>query len=267
MRHKSGGGADYLIEVYGAWSRMPKLPTPAPWGLLNPKLLVDLQNRRLTPGQACKLIPVIFRLCILQRQMGDDFEMAAGGKIQIGGKIPPARVMTVELCYSDAEQKDHDLLYSKIIKGLVTQKENDSSPEMFSDAQMNGKGRANTGKFQSATLSEAQLFGRGRVNSGKLRRLCALAFHAKLDTFLNLEDISNQYTEHVPNIAKEGNMCFELFWQLTVDGKFNPPPRIRFDRARYLLCQSPRLKYLLKIFLAEGLTPSSAKPCFVVFCN
>ncbi|KAJ5649628.1 SNF2-related protein [Penicillium longicatenatum] len=266
MRHRSGGGADYLIDVYGAWSRLPKLPTPAPWGLLNPKLLVDLQSRRLTPGQACKLIPIIFRLCILQRQMGDDIEMPAGEKIQIGGKIPPARVMTVELCYSDAEQREHDLLYSKIIKGLV-KKENDSSPETFSDAQLNGKGRAHNGKFRSATLSEAQLFGRGRVNSGKLRRLCALAFHAKLDTFLNLEGISNQYTEHVADIAKEGNMCFELFWQLTVEGKINPPPRIRFDRARYLLCQSPRLKYLLKIFLAEGLTPSSAKPRFVIFCN
>ncbi|KAJ6110479.1 hypothetical protein N7486_002714 [Penicillium sp. IBT 16267x] len=178
--------------------------------------------------------------------MGDEIDMPDGEKIIIGGKIPPARIMTVELCYSDAEQKEHDLVYSKVIKGLTKSNDDDSLP---------------------STLSETQLFGRGPVNPGKLRRLCALAFHGKLDAFLSLEGISNKYIEHITDIDKEGNMCFELFWQLTVDGQFNAPPRIRFDRARYLLCQSPRLKYLLKIFLAEGLTPSSAKPRFVIFCN
>ncbi|KAJ5992493.1 SNF2-related protein [Penicillium sp. IBT 35674x] len=263
-RGQSEGGIDYLLNVYGRWSRVPRLPTPAPWGLLNPKLLVELQGRRLTPGQACKLIPIIFRLCILQRQMGDEIGGPDGDKIIIGGKIPPARIMTVELCYSDTEQKDHDLIYFKVIKGLTSK---DDDP-LLSEARPSGRGRVNNGKITSpGNASEAQLFGRGRVNSGKLRRLCALAFHAKLDTFLNLEGISNQYTEHIADIAKEGNMCFELFWQLTVEGQFNSLPRIRFDRAKYLLCQSPRLKYLLKIFLAEGLTPSSAKPRFVVFCN
>lgn len=264
MRDRSGGGIDYLLNVYGRWSRIPQLPTPAPWGLLNPKLLVDLQGRRLTPGQACKLIPIIFRLCILQRHMGDEIDGPDGKKIIIGGNIPPARVMTVELCYSDAEQKNHDLVYFKVIKGLTTNNDDITS----SDAQPNVNRRADNGKLSaSGNLSQAQLYGKGRVNSGKLRRLCALAFHAKLDTFLNLEGISKQYTEHITDIAKEGNMCFELFWQLTVDGQFNSLPRIRFDRAKYLLCQSPRLKYLLKIFLAEGLTPSSAKPRFVIFCN
>lgn len=263
-RGQSEGGIDYLLNVYGRWSRLHELPTPAPWGLLNPKLLVDLQGGRLTPGQACKLIPIIFRLCILQRQMGDEIDGPGEEKIIIGGNIPPARIMTVELCYSDTEQKDHDLIYFKVIKGL-TSKDDDS---LSSAAQPSERGRVNNGKISSpGNPSQAQLYGRGRVNSGKLRRLCALAFHAKLDTFLNLEGISNQYTEHIPDIAKEGNMCFELFWQLTVDGQFNSLPRIRFDRAKYLLCQSPRLKYLLKIFLAEGLMPSSAKPRFVIFCN
>ncbi|KAJ5947658.1 SNF2-related protein [Penicillium verhagenii] len=261
MKTKSNGGVDYLLEVYGNWSRIAKLPSQLPWGLLNPRLLVELQARRLTPAQACKIIPIIFRLCVLQRQMGDVIDVQ-GEKLRIGGKIPPARVMTVELCYPDEEQKAHDLVYTKVIKGFTSSQED----LPWANAQSNGSSGGKQRPVSSA-LADAQQRGNGRVNSGKLRRLCALAFHSKLDAFLNVESIANQYTPHIPEIAKEGNLCFELFWQLTADGTCNAPPRIRFDQAKYLLSGSPRLRYLLKIFRSEGLTPSSAKPRFVVFCN
>ncbi|KAJ5745350.1 SNF2-related protein [Penicillium odoratum] len=245
IKDRPDGGFDYLLDVYGRWSKLTKLPSPAPWGLLNPRLLFDLQGRRLTPAQACKVIPIIFRLCILQRHMGDTID-TQDGNIQIGGNIPPARVMTIELCYSDEEQRDHDLIYSKVVRGLTSTKE---------------------GECYASKLCPVQQYGTGRVNNGKLRRLCALAFHPKLDTFLNLEGILNTHNEHILEIAKQGNLCFELFWHLTANGRSNSIPRIKFDQARYLLCESPRLKYLLKIFLEEGLTPSSAKPRFVIFCN
>lgn len=85
-----------------------------PYKLLASAGLVRLaeQGGHLTAQSGYDALPIIFRLCMLPRQMGDVTEDGQGGTVVIGADIPPVRVMTIELCYSPENQTFHDQIYT-----------------------------------------------------------------------------------------------------------------------------------------------------------
>lgn len=190
------------IEWYRRWSAvntLPPLTVERPYKLLTPAGLVRLATRggHLTAQSGYDALPIVFRLCMLQRQMGDIVQDGQENTVVIGADIPPIRVMTIELCYSRFSQTFHDRVYTPLVEEL---RRCLPGPE----------------PREQDAADDISPHGHGRIDWGVFRRLVMLGFCPKLDAFFQRararETMSQEVRKHIAEARDRG---FALFWTAT----------------------------------------------------
>lgn len=174
---------DPWIEWYRRWSAVESLPSLTagrPYKLLAPASLARLAESggHLTAQSGYDASPIIFRLCMLQRQMGDIIQDGQRGTLVIGVDTPPVRVMTIELCYSRKSQSFHDRVYTHLVKRLRKQSSEQESADQEGPASSSSHDR-------------------GMIDWGVFRRLSLLGFSPKLEIFFQTAGVHETTSEEV----------------------------------------------------------------------
>ncbi|KAI9927897.1 hypothetical protein ASPWEDRAFT_29289 [Aspergillus wentii DTO 134E9] len=244
-----GDGADCTgvdkeaIEEYRKWSNMTDLSERQLHLHLSLHRLAALATGgHLTTRDGNGAIPVIMRLICLQRGVDDSYNIHAS----VDDDIPPFRIMTVELKYSQQAQKEHDLLYGSLVARLH-------------------KGKRGGGSYSGADGVEKQC-----IDEEVLQRLCHLAFFPKLDQFVQSVGGSKALLAQAKKYVEGDDRGFSFFHVCVSKDRAAMAPETRLGQAHYLAHDCPKLRYFAIILLDEGAFEVSEMhelPKFLILVN
>ncbi|KAF9893927.1 hypothetical protein FE257_008898 [Aspergillus nanangensis] len=215
------------LEEYQEWDAREDFNQHPPRHLLNPERISYLsKNGHISIETGCYAIPVLMRQVCLARKMDDVICSSEGAQGMIGDMIPPIRIMTIDIQFSERLQQYHDKEYFNMIFGL------------HSGANIN------PGSLQESA---------GRMNLGIFRRLYQLRFSPIVYRFIeNTSNMSYKAAELQAHMSREDN-GFELLWKHSKMDNTSKCPSTAASKAGYLLHGCPILRYILKILNSQGM--------------
>ncbi|PYH28102.1 C-terminal helicase domain-containing protein, partial [Aspergillus neoniger CBS 115656] len=168
---------------------------------------------------------------------------------RIGENIPPIRYMTIDLKFTPLCYRDHNQRFLQLVAKMA---------------------KPPKGKGEPVTVDNPQSEG-GHRDWGLIRLLSLLSFSPQLERFVSRVGVEKTVVSKVSRYLTRADGGFAAYWHYSTREPSDTVPLTRFAQAKYLLSESPKLRYIFRILQEQGmfdaLRDGRRLPRFLIFCQ